>query len=99
MSTPLVIKDSKIVQMQYGPVSNANQNFSTGVSFWKLRQMSGAGSNVHFITGIPLCSNDIIKYRLALYHLYGKEFVAINAPKLQRLEIAIRNKHPFAEIS
>ena len=85
---------NKYMANHYLNVSNANGNFSTGVFYWKQTALT----YVHYIAGIRLCSNDITKYRLALYYLYGQAYVLIHALQLKRLAEAIELRSTKTEV-
>ena len=89
---------AELRQDTYLNVSNANGNFSWGVTHWKKSAISYAPHNLHYIEGIPLCSNNIATYRLALFHLYGRDFVLRHAAHLQRFERAIKAQSLQTEV-
>lgn len=70
-------------------VSNASHDFRTGISQWKKDDHSF--NNIHYIEGLPLCSNNMVKYRLALFHLYGISTYTQYGMKLSAMEKAIHN--------
>lgn len=71
-------------------VSDANSTFTAGISYWPIAVLSS--NNVHYLPGIPLCSNNISTYRMAMYHMYSKQYVATHAASLLALETAIKGR-------
>lgn len=77
-------------------VSYANSYFTENISYWEKSQYSD--HNIHYIEGIPLCSNDIEPYRLALFFAYSMDTFQNNALKLKSMETAIANNAILADV-
>lgn len=78
-------------------VSDADLNFRTNLSYWNIT--SHTTRNVHYINGIPLCSNNIDTYRLAFFFLYGQSSLEKSSESMRDLERAIARRYPAALVT
>ena len=71
-------------------VSLANMTFMDGIFYWPIS--SESIDNIHYIEGIPICSNETTKFQLAIFHLLGKEGYEKYALKLAQFEDTVNSK-------